>query len=369
MNVFTMYLVTGSNLFGQWPSFSSVISQFQNINMCGLKEIPFDVASAELLEANWSYNIFQSDEGFFISGAWYGNENEYKKLLLPEDCEGSGSKDLSITGCDYNLIIISGRHLTLWVIDLENEKNVKKLKFNETPLESSLKKVRRDFGVKRVMKTNNLFVCLTDEGLLYCGIPPILLETSDCVGKICDIQCGYEHFMLLTDAGRVYTWGNGRRLQLGHGDLESLDLPTEVEALAGIKIIKISAGGWHSLALSEHGDLYAWGWNDTGQLGIKNDEKEQGNIKSYALPTVVDIYDDDNEQINLNVTNMACGSRHTALTLEDNTVWTTGNNKYGQLGFPIQNYDTVYYFKKSYQSTCNVELTCGPWCTVLKLKC
>lgn len=72
-------------------------------------------------------------------------------------------------------------------------------------------------------------------------------------------------------------------------------------ALAGIKIIKIKAGGWHSLALSEHGDLYAWGWNDTGQLGMNAKRNGEENIekkgqKNYAVPRPVDIYDDHQYQ-------------------------------------------------------------------------
>ncbi|XP_026764386.2 uncharacterized protein LOC113522776 [Galleria mellonella] len=368
-----MYLATGSNLFGQWLLLEPIISPFQRVTGFNAKEIPFDITSVDLVKVNWSYNIFKTDKTICISGAWYGKENQYISVLLPKECDDSKFKNLIVTGNDYKLILIDGTSLTLWVIDLENESDVKKLKFNETPLESSPKKARKGYNIKKVLTTNDQFICLTEDGLVYCGFPPSLLDTSHYMGVVCDIQCGYEHFMLLTDTGRVYTWGNGRRLQLGHGDLENLDLPTEVEALAGIKIVKISAGGWHSLALSEYGDLYAWGWNDTGQLGIKHDVKEKKslqpeNFKNYALPIVIDIYDDKNQQVNLNVTNMACGSRHTALLLEDNTVWTTGNNKYGQLGFPTDIYENLYHFKKSYQCDCNVDLMCGPWTTVLKCK-
>ena len=55
---------------------------------------------------------------------------------------------------------------------------------------------------------------------------------------------------------------------MGHGSIESFDYPLEVEALGGINIIQISAGGWHSCALSDCGDVYVWGWNESGQLGL-----------------------------------------------------------------------------------------------------
>lgn len=58
------------------------------------------------------------------------------------------------------------------------------------------------------------------------------------------------------------------RGQLGHGDVQSIDHPEMVEALGGVRIVQIAAGGWHSCALSETGDLYIWGWNESGQLGL-----------------------------------------------------------------------------------------------------
>lgn len=102
-----------------------------------------------------------------------------------------------------------------------------------------------------------------------------------------DVCCGKEHFMALSTDGAVFTWGVGRyssfkavvsiifstvylrsRGQLGHGDVQSIDQPEEVEALGGVRIVQIAAGGWHSCALSEAGDLYVWGWNESGQLGL-----------------------------------------------------------------------------------------------------
>ena len=58
------------------------------------------------------------------------------------------------------------------------------------------------------------------------------------------------------------------RGQLGHGSIESNEYPQEIEVLGGINIVQIAAGGWHSCALSESGDVYIWGWNESGQLGL-----------------------------------------------------------------------------------------------------
>lgn len=157
-----------------------------------------------------------------------------------------------------------------------------------------------------------------------------------------------------------------RRLQLGHGDLTNMEVPTEVEALAGIKITKIKAGGWHSLALSEYGDLYVWGWNDTGQLGMnKNGQDNVETKKNYATPTLVDLFD-ENGEVDLNVKDIACGTRHSAILLEDDTVWTTGWNKYGQLGFALKKYEKLDCFTKSFYCPNISGVICGPWNTIVE---
>lgn len=160
-----------------------------------------------------------------------------------------------------------------------------------------------------------------------------------------------------------------RRLQLGHGDLDNLDKPTEVEALAGIPITKIRAGGWHCFALSEFGDLYTWGWNDIGQLGVRQPGTKgvlnREGLKSYPLPSLIDIVDEDDEEVTIDVKDMGCGSRHSAVLLADNSVWTTGYNKYGQLGFCPDEQPTVNYYTKTFQCEDNTEILCGHWSTVL----
>lgn len=96
---------------------------------------------------------------------------------------------------------------------------------------------------------------------------------------------------------------------MGLGSLDDETEPVLIEALAGLKITNISAGGWHSCALSADGDLYTWGWNINGQLGLS----ASGEPDSYtvqATPQVVENLGD-----HLNVTMVAAGSRHTLALL------------------------------------------------------
>ena len=105
---------------------------------------------------------------------------------------------------------------------------------------------------------------LDGEGRVF-GLPspPLTLEPRH---KVRDVVCGKEHSLLLTEHGQVFSWGGGSRGQLGHGSLASEEKPRLVQALDGMRIRRIAAGGWHSAVISQFDDLYMFGWNESGQL-------------------------------------------------------------------------------------------------------
>jgi alpha-tubulin suppressor-like RCC1 family protein len=79
------------------------------------------------------------------------------------------------------------------------------------------------------------------------------------------IECGTENTAALTKKGEVYTWGKNRYGQLGHGDKISRHIPTKVESLVGLVIIKISCGRGNMVALTDKGEIFTWyvHWNST----------------------------------------------------------------------------------------------------------
>lgn len=99
--------------------------------------------------------------------------------------------------------------------------------------------------------------------------------------QIVEVSAGQYHSMALTEDGRVYTWGWGVYGQLGHGDVEDCVVPTIVKALLGkVKITRICGGHCHSLALTTEGSLMAWGSSVFGQLG-------HGAMGKSSLPVYV----------------------------------------------------------------------------------
>ncbi|XP_072935158.1 probable E3 ubiquitin-protein ligase HERC2 [Epargyreus clarus] len=71
---------------------------------------------------------------------------------------------------------------------------------------------------------------------------------------------------VLTDRGQVYTWGLGEDYRLGHGNLDSYNIPKRIESLQDVKIIDLSIGPTHGIALSSEGALYAWGTHKRARL-------------------------------------------------------------------------------------------------------
>lgn len=68
-------------------------------------------------------------------------------------------------------------------------------------------------------------------------------------GRVVDITAGFQHGLAVTESGSVFSWGKGERGQLGYGNA-NVSAPQEIIALKGTRITQVSAGFNHSSALS-----------------------------------------------------------------------------------------------------------------------
>ena len=68
---------------------------------------------------------------------------------------------------------------------------------------------------------------------------------------------GRSHTAALTKDGKVFTWGSNEYGQLGQGDNDRY-IPTKVESLDGIFIVKIACGEEHTVAITDKGETYTW---------------------------------------------------------------------------------------------------------------
>ncbi|KDP44887.1 hypothetical protein JCGZ_01387 [Jatropha curcas] len=88
------------------------------------------------------------------------------------------------------------------------------------------------------------------------------------------IACGGRHSAVITDAGALLTFGWGLYGQCGKGSTDDELSPTCVSSLLGIRIKGVAAGLWHTVCVSADGDVYAFGGNQFGQLGTGGDQAE-----------------------------------------------------------------------------------------------
>ncbi|XP_070265202.1 E3 ISG15--protein ligase HERC5-like isoform X1 [Myotis yumanensis] len=137
---------------------------------------------------------------------------------------------------------------------------------------------------------------------------------------IIQITCGDYHSLALSKGGELFAWGQNLDGQLGLGRiLDSTPTPQLVEHLSGVPLAQISAGKAHSMALSMSGNVYSWGRNDFGQLGL-------GHTDNEDCPSLIEAL--DNQKVEF----LACGGSHTALLTKDGLLFTFGAGKHGQLG-------------------------------------
>ncbi|XP_030480783.1 ultraviolet-B receptor UVR8 isoform X3 [Cannabis sativa] len=88
------------------------------------------------------------------------------------------------------------------------------------------------------------------------------------------IACGGRHSAVITDAGALLTFGWGLYGQCGQGGTYDQLRPTYVNSLSTVRVEKVAAGLWHTLCVSDEGLVYAFGGNQFGQLGTGTDQIE-----------------------------------------------------------------------------------------------
>lgn len=94
------------------------------------------------------------------------------------------------------------------------------------------------------------------------SLPPTRLNLPY---RVSQVACGLHHSVLLSSHGEVYVFGGNQHGQLGLGDFVIRDVPTQVPL--NCKIIQIAAGSNHTVLLNTEGQVYTFGNNQRGQLG------------------------------------------------------------------------------------------------------
>lgn len=148
------------------------------------------------------------------------------------------------------------------------------------------------------------------------------------IDNIIKMVSGISHVLFLNNRNEVYGYGNNEWGQVGiNSDEDYVDIPT----LIMTDIVQISANKCASLALNKYGQVYSWGENELGQLGLENQ-----NNTEYRYPKLIHTLN--------NIIAISAGYEHSVFLNNNGEIYVCGSNIHGQLGLGIfgQRYDYVF---------------------------
>lgn len=128
--------------------------------------------------------------------------------------------------------------------------------------------------------------------------------------------------------------GNNEQLQLGRKTSDRLKKKNLTPNIITIppqndknkKCKSVYCGVYHCICIMENGNVYGWGQNTSGQLGI-------GDYDNRTKPSLITFYNNENDGKNIKkAKEFACGMHFTICLCEDGSVYGCGSTSYGKLG-------------------------------------
>ena len=139
------------------------------------------------------------------------------------------------------------------------------------------------------------------------------------------ISAGNWHTCGLTRTGEAYCWGSNIDAQLGDGKTDTLSYHLEPIQVSGILAFdSISAGGYHTCALTPAGKAYCWGLNHGARLGLAGYGRPNPYFRHRSEPTAV--------AGDLTFTSISAGEAHTCGVTTNGAAYCWGYNLTGQHG-------------------------------------
>ena len=159
--------------------------------------------------------------------------------------------------------------------------------------------------------------------------------------KVVDVALGEYHSVALTEDGSVYTWGYGGKTgffnwmysqevgALGHGDKKHTFAPKKVEFFEknNIKIKKIAAGMYHTVAIATDEKVYTWG---RGLYGVLGNGSNQYSLTPELNEELEYLRKEDPE--GKVITKIDSADEYTGALMRDGSMWVWGKNDRGQMG-------------------------------------
>ncbi|XP_064481734.1 E3 ubiquitin-protein ligase HERC2-like isoform X2 [Ornithodoros turicata] len=255
----------------------------------------------------------------------HGNRMTHEKPKLIEALKSKRIRDVSC-GSSHSAAITSSGELYTWGLGeygrLGHGDNLTQLRPKQVMAVAGQRIIQVACGSRDAQT-----LALAEDGAVYswgdgdfgklgrggsegCSVPHSVERLAGL--QVCQVECGAQFSLALTRSGQVWTWGKGDYFRLGHGSDSHVRKPQLVEGLRGKRVIHVSVGALHCLAVTDQGQVYAWGDNDHGQQG-------NGNTTVNRKPTLVHGLD------GAKVTRVACGSSHSVAWMTTETAQSRGH--------------------------------------------
>ena len=271
--------------------------------------------------------------------------DNYDMLTLPRVvfklCDIKVKKIFS--GYNYNFIIDNKNDIYSWGDNSCGQCGIGDKNIVRSPMQVFFPELMDDFIENIICGKETTYFISNHQKIFLCGFniiikknwfTPTLLEL-DFDSNIKQIKCGEDFTLFLTEKGNLYSMGEGSEGQLGmkfniNEQKRYCSKPTKI--LNSIKII--SCRNKHSFAVSYNGDVFGWGNNNKGQLGLNFCEDMRGgeqNCHIFVPEKIIDYLDD------IEIKNIECGSNYSFFQTKNNDLLACGNNDKEQLGIQDNN--------------------------------
>ena len=154
--------------------------------------------------------------------------------------------------------------------------------------------------------------------------PYFELSDNETIEKI---SLGVVHSSALTNKGNIFTWGfNGEGL-LGNQSTENYPKPTNITSYVNLEadefITDIEMGGNHSSLLTSSNNIFIWGQNEYGELGINSNDSID---TPHLITDIFSLAQDDS------IKTISLGTINSFVVTTQGKIFGWGYNRYGGLG-------------------------------------
>ncbi len=117
----------------------------------------------------------------------------------------------------------------------------------------------------------------------HATAPQCASSDAGCLDDTAEVSGGVFHTCALSNTGEIRCWGLNTYGQIGDGTTGPASYPIVVALPGGTRALHVAAGGEHTCAVAESGELFCWGRNNFGQTGLG----APGAPPSYLSPNMV----------------------------------------------------------------------------------